>query len=91
MACRWLQHYSDPFEAELGAHEEGASASAPLVPSSIELESHCSEAVTLLNRVTPDRSKYVHVVKEIRALVEAEHAVKLAKISRTQNHAIHGM
>uniref|UniRef100_A0A453MWJ5 RNase H type-1 domain-containing protein n=1 Tax=Aegilops tauschii subsp. strangulata TaxID=200361 RepID=A0A453MWJ5_AEGTS len=62
-----------------------------LVPSSIELESDCSEAVTLLNGVTPDRSKYVHVVKEIRALNEAEHPVKLASISRTQNYASHGM
>ena len=90
MACRWLQHYSDPFEAELDAHEEGAF-SALLVPSSIELESDCSEAVTLLNGVTLDRSKYVHVVKEIRALNEAEHPVKLASISRTQNYASHGM
>ena len=86
LSCQVLFHYSDALEAELVACLEGLSLTRQWSALPISLETDCSTAASLVRTTTPDRSRYVYLIAEVRRLIEDGGDVKVTHVRRHQNY-----
>ncbi|KAK1620559.1 hypothetical protein QYE76_026076 [Lolium multiflorum] len=83
-ACRQLLACDDPFEAEAYACEDGLRLALEWSEKPIIVESDCSTLISAVQATTQDRSQFMHLLYEIKLLVNVSRIVSFVKVDRSQ-------
>jgi hypothetical protein len=88
-ACSQLLNCNDPFEAEAKACEEGLRSSLLRSTQPIIVETDCTNLIKAASGGMQDRSLLMHLISEIRFLVNGEREFIFVKADRSQNRVSH--
>jgi ribonuclease HI len=88
-ACRQLLACDDPFEAEAYACEDGLRLALEWSEKPIIVESDCSTLISAVQATTQDRSQFMHLLYEIKLLVNVSRIVSFVKVDRSQVRVSH--
>jgi type III secretory pathway component EscS len=79
----------DPFEAEAYACEDGLRLALEWSEKPIIVESDCSTLISAVQATTQDRSQFMHLLYEIKLLVNVSRIVSFVKVDRSQVRVSH--
>ncbi len=90
-ACRGLLTCDNALQAKLEACREGLDLALQWTPLPVLIEMDCAEAVTMIQDNERNRSRYMTLVHEIKALMADQREVVITLASRSQNKVSHGL
>jgi hypothetical protein len=88
-ACSQLLSCIDPFEAEARACEEGLRISFLRSTKPIIVETDCMNLIKMALERKQDRSLLLHLISNIRYLVNRDREIIFVKADRSQNRVSH--
>lgn len=91
-ACREIRTCDNSLDAELAACREGLELALHRTDRPIAVEMDSTEAVTMLNARSADRSSSRVLVEEIQRMIRDDHReISITAISRSQNKVSHAL
>jgi hypothetical protein len=90
-SCRYLNHCSGPLEAEFRACVEGLELALLHCQLPTIVDTDCAQMLAAAKEKLHDRSSLVHLVSELRTLIDYERVFDLVKVERAQVKVSHNL
>jgi ribonuclease HI len=89
LCARQIRDCTDPYESESRACEEGPRLALQHSHKPVIVETDCSNLIVAAIGTTQDRSPLVHIISEIRFLVNDSRQISFVKVGLSQNRVSH--